>query len=398
MACRSSEIVVTVYPNGGPREGLDGVEFHSPDQVVFMMWLIENARGSEEDDTEEHAPTRANTHHYDGLQISCCDARQVMLLQGFLAQQRRAFQAMFASHRRILSDQMMQLYIQLLETRTTTPRLGASHSEPVGDPQMLADPVDDVPLEQIREECEFGEEDPGDTDGGSSGSSEDEFVSETPIGTWFLLPAPLPVLDISSMDSHFHTLNLDATEEEWLTYIGDGDDKYDLDSGIELRSANRCPWTIRVFYRVNLGYWEVRKFITSPHTSHASRMSIDHHAQLDNNVIAGYIMHIIKKNSAVRIEVLRGQFRRATISVHRTERQSPFRKGSLRRTRSSLTRFSGHSHRASRLISIASHLSLLIGRTCMANIYGAKLLMAIAQDGNSNSFPLGFAIVKSEST
>ncbi|MED6175530.1 hypothetical protein PIB30_079255, partial [Stylosanthes scabra] len=40
-ARRFSEMVVRVYLNGVPREGRDGVEFYSPDEVVFMMWPVE---------------------------------------------------------------------------------------------------------------------------------------------------------------------------------------------------------------------------------------------------------------------------------------------------------------------------------------------------------------------
>ncbi|MED6114400.1 hypothetical protein PIB30_079875 [Stylosanthes scabra] len=223
---------------------------------------------------------------------------------------------MFASYERILSDQVMHLYVQLLETRTTTPRAGPSHSGLAGDTPMAADPVD-VPPEQTGEESESGEEDAGDTDGGSSGTSEDKYVLETPVGTRFLLPAQLLVPDISTMDSHFHTLYFDAIEEERSVDIGGRDDDYNLDGGLELRfrhsikyhcvfkqSANECPWRIPVTYRVNLGYRELRKF-TGPHTCLAPQMSIDH-AQLDN-VIFGYIMQIIKKNLVVRIEVMRGR-------------------------------------------------------------------------------------------
>ncbi|MED6112965.1 hypothetical protein PIB30_066609 [Stylosanthes scabra] len=87
MAC-SGEIFVTVY-HGTPREGLDGVEFHSPDQ----------------------------------------------------------------------------LYVQLLETRTTTPGAGPSHLGPARDTPMALDPVHVAPpLEQTGEEFESNGEDAGGTD------------------------------------------------------------------------------------------------------------------------------------------------------------------------------------------------------------------------------------------
>ncbi|MED6157595.1 hypothetical protein PIB30_024765 [Stylosanthes scabra] len=65
--------------------------------------------------------------------------------------------------------------------------------------------------------------------------------------------------------------------------------------------------------------WEVGKF-ASPHTCLAPWISFEH-AQVDSNVIAGFIMNMIKKNSIVCIEILRGRFRRANTSVHHTERR-----------------------------------------------------------------------------
>ncbi|MED6205272.1 hypothetical protein PIB30_016255 [Stylosanthes scabra] len=72
--------------------------------------------------------------------------------------------------------------------------------------------------------------------------------------------------------------------------------------------ASRHPWWIQVSYRVNLRYREVRKF-TRPQTFLAPWTSIDH-TQLDINVIAGYIIDIIKKNLTFCIEVLRGRMER----------------------------------------------------------------------------------------
>ncbi|MED6117007.1 hypothetical protein PIB30_105696, partial [Stylosanthes scabra] len=68
--------------------------------------------------------------------------------------------------------------------------------------------------EHTKEDYEFGGEDAGETNWGSSRSSENEFVSEIPVGTWFILPTPLSVPDISTLDSHFNILHLDAMEEE----------------------------------------------------------------------------------------------------------------------------------------------------------------------------------------
>ncbi|MED6143515.1 hypothetical protein PIB30_007133 [Stylosanthes scabra] len=80
-------------------------------------------------------------------------------------------------------------------------------------------------------EIESDGEDSGDSEGGSSSSGDDEFVGNTPVDTRFMLHASLLILNLSTVDSHFHTLDLDAMEEDRLTDIGGGDDDYNLDRG-----------------------------------------------------------------------------------------------------------------------------------------------------------------------
>ncbi|MED6149406.1 hypothetical protein PIB30_062110 [Stylosanthes scabra] len=176
------------------------------------------------------------------------------------------------------------------------PRLVLVTSNPAPDIEAptTADLVDVVPPHEHIGETESEGEDAGESEGGNSGAGNDEFVSATPISTRFLLPTPIPVPDLSTVDSHFHTLDLDVIEEDWLTDIGGGSDDYNLDGGVELRvghrfcsreavhmgvknysirraaeykvlesdsmkyhcvckqSANWCPWRIRISYRVNL--------------------------------------------------------------------------------------------------------------------------------------------------
>ncbi|MED6148211.1 hypothetical protein PIB30_048133 [Stylosanthes scabra] len=64
-----------------------------------------------------------------------------------------------------------------------------------------------------------------------SGSSDDELVGTTPVGTRFLLLAPVLISDLSTVDRHFHTLDLDAMEEDRFSDIGSGGDDYNLDGG-----------------------------------------------------------------------------------------------------------------------------------------------------------------------
>ncbi|MED6162070.1 hypothetical protein PIB30_066856 [Stylosanthes scabra] len=138
---------------------------------------------------------------------------------------------MFASHGRILADQVMDLYVQILDTQTATPGPGPSDLAPEVEAPMTEDPVNVVPPHERTGKTESDEEDQGDIDSGSSGSGDDEFVSTTLVSTQFLLPDPLPVPDLSTVDSHFHTLDLDAMEEDRMIDIGGDDDNYNLDGG-----------------------------------------------------------------------------------------------------------------------------------------------------------------------
>ncbi|MED6139938.1 hypothetical protein PIB30_088529, partial [Stylosanthes scabra] len=128
----------------------------------------------------------------------------------------------------------MDQYVQILDTWTATPGAGTSNPKHEVQTPMTADPVDIVPAYEHTGETESDVEDPGDSNGGSSGLTDDEFVGSTPFGTRFLLPTPLPIPALSTMDNHFRTLDLDAMEKDLLSDIGGGGDNYNLDC-IELR-------------------------------------------------------------------------------------------------------------------------------------------------------------------
>ncbi|MED6183555.1 hypothetical protein PIB30_038868 [Stylosanthes scabra] len=188
MSRRFSQIVVRVYSNGVSTEGPNGVEFHSPDPVIFMMWSIE----------------------------TLSDPKKI----GVLAKQRRACPSNVRKPWEDPNRSSDGSLLQILDTQTATLGAGPSDPAPKVEAPMTANSVDVVPPHERAGETESSEEDLGDTDGGNFGSGDDEFVSITPIGTRFLLPALLPVPDFSTVDNHFHTLNLDAIEEDRMTDIG----------------------------------------------------------------------------------------------------------------------------------------------------------------------------------
>ncbi|MED6186931.1 hypothetical protein PIB30_071447 [Stylosanthes scabra] len=132
--------------------------------------------------------------------------------------------AVFVSHGRILTNKMMDLYVQILDTQTAMPGDGLSDSALEVDVHMAADPIDIAPPPKHTEESEYGDEDPSDIEVDSSASGDDEFMSTTPVGTRFLLPDALPVPYFSTVDSYFHTLDLDAMEVKRMTDIDYGED------------------------------------------------------------------------------------------------------------------------------------------------------------------------------
>ncbi|MED6180433.1 hypothetical protein PIB30_010364 [Stylosanthes scabra] len=91
MSCRFSQIVVSVYPNGAPREGpawTRGVLFFG--SGYFHDVASQDSQRSAEDSTKEYEVFGAHTHDPNGVSISCCSARQIMSLQGILTYRRRA--------------------------------------------------------------------------------------------------------------------------------------------------------------------------------------------------------------------------------------------------------------------------------------------------------------------
>ncbi|MED6171258.1 hypothetical protein PIB30_039156 [Stylosanthes scabra] len=88
----------------------------------------------------------------------------------------------------------------------------------------------------------------GNTDESNESSDGSEFVPESQARQGFLLPAPSPIPDLSSVGSHFHTLNLDEMTEVQREGFGGGGEDYDLDGGSEFQIGHdsaperSCIW------------------------------------------------------------------------------------------------------------------------------------------------------------
>ncbi|XP_057758249.1 uncharacterized protein LOC130978694 [Arachis stenosperma] len=180
-----------------------------------------------------------------------------------------------------------------------------------------------------------------------------------------------------------------------------------------------CTWLIRVALCARKGTWEVRRY-NGPHTCLATSIS-SNHRQLDYHVICARILPLVRADAAVTVKVLqqateadygfRPSYRKVwmakqkavaqiygdweesyaelprwmlevqstmagTITVLKT---SPIRlRGEVDESTVYFTDYSEHSHPVSR----------------HSVIYGGALLLAIAQDGNSNILPIAFALVE----
>ncbi|MED6124356.1 hypothetical protein PIB30_058215 [Stylosanthes scabra] len=181
MSRRTSQI--RLYPNSFPREGPDSVEFHSSDPIVFMMWLMETLG----------------------------DLQKTVLRNMRLLDRTRVIRMTYRFPA-VLLDRSCRY--RILDTWTSTPGAGTSYPKPKVQAPMTADSGDMEPPHVHTGDTESDGEDPGDTEGGggSFGFGDDEFVGNTPVSTRFLLPTPPPVPDLSTVDIHFHMLDLDAME------------------------------------------------------------------------------------------------------------------------------------------------------------------------------------------
>ncbi|RYR14793.1 hypothetical protein Ahy_B04g071493 isoform B [Arachis hypogaea] len=200
--------------------------------------------------------------------------------------------------------------------------------------------------------------------------------------------------------------------------------------------GNGCTWLIRLSLRQRKGIWEVKRY-NGPHTYLATSISSDHRS-LDYHVIATFIMPMVRAYASVNIKVLlnataahfgfRPTYRRiwmakqkavaviygdwdesynelpwwvlgvqltmpGTVAVLKT---CPVRVGGQ------LDESHAYFHRLfwtfPPCIEAFRHCKPLVSidGTHLYGKYGGTLLVAIAQDGNSNILPVAFALVEGE--
>ncbi|XP_057755411.1 uncharacterized protein LOC130974552 [Arachis stenosperma] len=197
-----------------------------------------------------------------------------------------------------------------------------------------------------------------------------------------------------------------------------------------------CTWLIRVALRARKGTWEVRRY-NGPHTCLATSISSDHR-QLDYNVICARILPMVRADAAVTIKVLqqateadygfRPSYRKVWLAKQKAvaeiygdweesyaelprwmlgiEATMP---GTITVLKTSPVQIGGavdesrvYFHRLfwtfPPCVEAFRHCKPLVSidGTHLYGKYGGTLLLAIAQDRNSNILPIAFALVEGE--
>ncbi|XP_052116410.1 uncharacterized protein LOC107483379 [Arachis duranensis] len=200
--------------------------------------------------------------------------------------------------------------------------------------------------------------------------------------------------------------------------------------------GNGCTWLIWLSLRQRKGIWEVKRY-NGPHTCLASSISSDHRS-LDYHVISTFIMPMVRADAAVNIKVLqnataahfgfRPTYRRVWMAKQKAvaviygdwdESYNELPRwvlgvqltmpGTVAVLRTCPVRVGGHVDESQvyfhRLfwtfppcIQAFRHCKPLVSidSTHLYGKYGGTLLVAIAQDGNSNILPVAFALVEGE--
>ncbi|XP_015945598.1 uncharacterized protein LOC107470702 [Arachis duranensis] len=197
-----------------------------------------------------------------------------------------------------------------------------------------------------------------------------------------------------------------------------------------------CTWLIRVALRARKGTWEVRRY-NGPHTCLATFISSDHR-QLDYHVICARILPLVRADAVVTVKVLqqatevdygfRPSYRKVWMAKQKAVAQiygdweesyaelprwmlgvQSTMAGTITVLKTSPVRLRGevdeltvYFHRLfwtfPPCIEAFRHCKPLVSidGTHLYGKYGGTLLLAIAQDGNSNILPIAFAFVEGE--
>ncbi|RYR64132.1 hypothetical protein Ahy_A03g010265 [Arachis hypogaea] len=303
MAGNSVYIIVLVYPNCRMRNDDNGVIFEYEDPILFRTQLVNTLSDLKSLILSKFGGIAVRDIGRVGYRLLAPIDNGVFRFRLFRLQGDEHVRLMFDIHGKIMAEQVMELSAEVGDSD----RGGSIHSTYIQDDRPLAPPPIHVAIPV--DEAEEGEEESDrdyvvdSTDSDSfKGGDEDEFVPETPAQTMarHVLPPPHPILTLSAMSSHYHSLDLDTMHER-IPFSNTGEEGYNLDGGLEFRvghkfksreavlqgvknysirrsaeyrviesdrlkyhmqcrqAENGCQWRLPVALRQNLRYWEVQR-------------------------------------------------------------------------------------------------------------------------------------------
>ncbi|XP_057760877.1 uncharacterized protein LOC130981295 [Arachis stenosperma] len=299
MASNSPYIVLLIYPKCCMRNGDNGVTFECEDPILFCTQRVETLTDLKSLILSKLGGTQARKIGRVAYRLLASMGNRIFRFRLFRLQGDEHVRLMFDIHERIMVEQVIELSAEVGHSGG-----GSSvHSTYVQDDRLLAPPPIHVVIPV--DEAEEGEEESDKdyvTDSANSdsfdGGDEDECVPETLIQTvvCHVLPPPHPILPLSAVPAHYHSLDLDAMHER-TPFPDMGEEDYNLDDGVEFRvdykfrsqeavlqgvnnysirrsaeyrviesewlkyhvqyrqAENGCQWSLRVSLRQNLGYW-----------------------------------------------------------------------------------------------------------------------------------------------
>ncbi|XP_015933201.1 uncharacterized protein LOC107459489 [Arachis duranensis] len=174
--------------------------------------------------------------------------------------------------------------------------------------------------------------------------------------------------------------------------------------------GNGCTWLIRLSLRQRKGIWEVKRY-NGPHTCLATSISSDHRS-LDYHVIVTFIMPMVRADASVNIKVLlnataahfgfRPTYRRVWMAKQKAvaiiygDRDESYNELPRWVLGVQLTMLGTIAVLKTCPVRVGGQPLVSIDGTHLYGKYGGTLLVAIAQDGNSNILPVAFALVEGE--
>ncbi|MED6175793.1 hypothetical protein PIB30_081691 [Stylosanthes scabra] len=236
-------VVVTLYPNGEMGRDSGGIWFWSAMPVVFQMQPVDTLE-------ELKAVILRNMGVAGGTSLVRGVAYRLLNIfppnqfkfKIFWVDDNVHVRGMFDLHRRYGPREVMEMLTEMqtvdADVRGPSSLVGGPADVIPCSPINCAAPAAAMQLEMNSDEGS-DEDFVGDTNDSTESSDGTEFMPESQCRRVFLLPAPAPIPDLSSVSSHFHTLHLHDMREELMEGFGGGGDDYDVAGGEEFRVGHR---------------------------------------------------------------------------------------------------------------------------------------------------------------